>query len=139
MMYDMCVCGLQEKLFHCSICQKAFAQRRYLMKHATEIHRDVALSLYGEDGERKDLKSIKKAKYIIQQPAVSPETLKMKYSAEIAAPEQASSSGTGEITQAKIATKTQQPPNLDEKPAVDTSDKKYRYVRHCLTDRQTDR
>ncbi|XP_045180380.2 oocyte zinc finger protein XlCOF28-like [Mercenaria mercenaria] len=36
-----------EKLFQCGICQRTFAQRRYLMKHATEIHRDVSMSLYG--------------------------------------------------------------------------------------------
>ncbi|KAL4218041.1 C2H2-type zinc finger [Mactra antiquata] len=35
-----------EKLFQCGICQRTFAQRRYLMKHATEIHRDVSVSLY---------------------------------------------------------------------------------------------
>ncbi|WAR17213.1 SCRT1-like protein [Mya arenaria] len=63
----------KEKLFHCSICQKAFAQRRYLMKHATEIHRDIALSLYGEDGKTRDIKVVKKTKYVVQPPILKHE------------------------------------------------------------------
>ena len=56
----------KEKLFQCSICFKTFAQRRYLMKHATEIHRDITVSML--KGLEKSSKSSGPTRYVVQQP-----------------------------------------------------------------------
>lgn len=64
----------KEKLFQCGICQRTFAQRRYLMKHATEIHRDVSMSLHGTSDDEKKQKSTGPNKYVIQKPQIKVES-----------------------------------------------------------------
>ncbi|KAH3859664.1 uncharacterized protein LOC127871935 [Dreissena polymorpha] len=96
----------KEKLFTCSICQKSFAQRRYLMKHASEIHRDISMSLYGEEKSAKISKITPQTKYIIQKPPSKPVT--MVVNAQV--PRAITDTQSGQLLQTKTSEKNEKEP-----------------------------